>query len=250
LWTGKWWNAIQALLPKGATLAPLIIATDKTNLTQFSGGKQAYLVYLTIGNIPRAIRRKPSKHACVLIGYLSCLFHESMRAILQPLIEAGKNGVEMVGGDGAVRRVHPVLACYAADYPEQTLVACTKYGTCPKCQVHANELQDIPGSGGSQKAARTPAWTTSIIRDAKLSSNSTAQFHEKCMEHEVSGSLNSPFWAELPYTDVHLSMTPDVLHQLYQGVLKHLIGWCQKAMSSQELDCCIRSLPPAMCYGC
>ncbi|KAF9466723.1 hypothetical protein BDZ94DRAFT_1131145, partial [Collybia nuda] len=148
--------------------------------------------------------------------------------------------------DGAVRRVHPVLACYAADYPEQTLVACTKYGTCPKCQVHANELQDIPGPGGNQKAARTPAWTTSIIRDAKLSSNSTAQFHEKRMEHEVSGSLNSPFQAELPYTDVHLSMTPDVIHQLYQGVLKHLIGWCQKAMSSQELDRHIQALPPAM----
>ncbi|KAF9455751.1 hypothetical protein BDZ94DRAFT_1135920, partial [Collybia nuda] len=186
LWTGKWWNAIQALLPKGATLAPLIIATDKTNLTQFSGGKQAYPVYLTIGNIPRAIRRKPSKHACVLLGYLSVdkisrsgitnqerksrgqrLFHESMRVILQPLINAGKNGVEMVGGDGAVRKVHPILACYAADYPEQTLVACTKYGTCPKCQVHANELQDIPGPRGSTKAARTPAWTTSIIGDAR-----------------------------------------------------------------------------------
>ncbi|KAF9455750.1 hypothetical protein BDZ94DRAFT_1286036 [Collybia nuda] len=66
------------------------------------------------------------------------------------------------------------------------------------------------------------------------------------MEHEVSGSLNSPFWTDLPYTDVHLSMTPDVLHQLYQGVLKHLIGWCRKAMSSQELDRRIRSLPPAM----
>ncbi|KAF9465842.1 hypothetical protein BDZ94DRAFT_1145452, partial [Collybia nuda] len=35
LWTGKWWNVIQTLLPKGATLAPIIIATDKTNLTQF-----------------------------------------------------------------------------------------------------------------------------------------------------------------------------------------------------------------------
>ncbi|KAF9465843.1 hypothetical protein BDZ94DRAFT_1148548, partial [Collybia nuda] len=63
------------------------------------------------------------------------------------------------------------------------------------------------------------------------------------MEHEVSGSLNSPFWVELPYADVHLSMTPDVLHQLYQ---EHLIGWCQKAMSSEELDHHIQALPPAM----
>ncbi|EGO02485.1 hypothetical protein SERLA73DRAFT_150220 [Serpula lacrymans var. lacrymans S7.3] len=30
MWTGKWWHAIQARLPKGAALSPVIIATDKT----------------------------------------------------------------------------------------------------------------------------------------------------------------------------------------------------------------------------
>ncbi|KAI0758393.1 hypothetical protein BC629DRAFT_1295998 [Irpex lacteus] len=47
MWSGTWWYAAQARLPPGATLAPLIIATDKTHLTNFSGGKQAYPVYLT-----------------------------------------------------------------------------------------------------------------------------------------------------------------------------------------------------------
>jgi len=46
---------LQSKLPKGATLAPVIIATDKTQLTQFSGNKSAYPVYLTIGNIPKAL---------------------------------------------------------------------------------------------------------------------------------------------------------------------------------------------------
>ena len=49
----------QAHIPEGGTIAPVIIASDKTQLTQFSGTKAAYPVYLTLGNIPKALRRKP-----------------------------------------------------------------------------------------------------------------------------------------------------------------------------------------------
>ena len=110
------------MLPKGAALAPVIISTDKTQLTQFSGNKAAYPVYMTLGNLPKVLRHKPSEHACVLIGYLSVdkidvsglsekkqralvqqLFHASVRMILKPLIEAGRNGIDVTGGDGKVR---------------------------------------------------------------------------------------------------------------------------------------------------
>lgn len=170
------------------------------------------------------------------------LFHESMRLILSPLIDAGKHGIEMCGGDGAVRRVHPVLSCYVADYPEQCLVACTKYGTCPKCQTRKEDLQEI-----EQSDPRTQKWTSSIINNAMSSSNTSSQFYNRCMSEDVSGSLYHPFWRDFPFTDIHTSITPDVLHQLYQGVLKHLISWCQTAMSSTELDRRIRTLPQA--YG-
>ncbi|RDB30888.1 hypothetical protein Hypma_004899 [Hypsizygus marmoreus] len=261
MWTAQWWHVIQNLLPDGATVAPVIIATDKTQLTQFSGNKSAYPVYLTLGNIPKALRRKPSKHACILIAYLSVekisraqltqqehrargqrLFHESMRIVLSPLIKAGKEGVEMTGGNGEVRRIHPILSCYVADYPEQCLVACSKNGTCPKCQTAAKELQEMEGH-----EPRTQKWTRDIIIDAKNTSNTLTQFHSKCMDREVSGSINTPFWTDFPFTDIHRSITPDVLHQLYQGVLKHLINWCRRAMTPAELDRRIRSLPPA--YG-
>ncbi|KAE9389336.1 hypothetical protein BT96DRAFT_835060 [Gymnopus androsaceus JB14] len=67
------------------------------------------------------------------------------------------------------------------------------------------------------------------------------------MKDEVSGYVYRPFWDNLPFADIHFSITPDILHQLYQGVLKHLISWCQIILGTDELDRRIRCLPPA--YG-
>ena len=245
----------------GASLAPVIIATDKTQLTQFSGGKLAYPVYLTLGNIPRSIRRKPSQHACILIAYLSVskevgkdltkkqksariqqLFHDSMRLVLQPLIQAGKDGMEVTGGDGRVQQVHSVLACYVADYPEQCLVTCAKYGTCPKCKTAEEQLEErIP------EERRTQRDTSAHLSDARINTTSHAQFQRLCKENLLSGGVRRPFWEGFPHCDIHLSITSGVLHQLYQGVVKHLTTWCSSLMDDSELDSHLRTLPP--CFG-
>ncbi|KAH9914312.1 uncharacterized protein B0H18DRAFT_1125649 [Fomitopsis serialis] len=262
MWTGRWWHAVQSLLPEGAAVAPVIIATDKTQLTQFSGNKAAYPVYMTLGNIPRALRRKPSEHACILIGYLSVdkvssdgitqrkqralvqqLFHASVRAILEPLVKAGKEGIDVTSGNGEVRRVHPILAAYVADYPEQCLVTCAKSGTCPKCQVP----EDLLGSA-QPGTPRTSLWTLDVLRKAeeKTQGNTSSNAYTRvCQDLNVSGYVVRPFWRDLPYTDIHSCITPDVLHQLYQGVFKHIVEWCTELVDELELDRRIRCLPPA-----
>ncbi|KIY60847.1 hypothetical protein CYLTODRAFT_324705, partial [Cylindrobasidium torrendii FP15055 ss-10] len=244
MWTAEWWWIIQDMLPPGHTIASLIISTDKTQLTQFSGGRQAYPVYLTLGNIPSSIRRKPSEQACILIAYLPVekvakvgrtkpqvsaqyqqLFHAAMTVLFEPIVEAGKAGVEMISADGSVRLVHPILAAYVADYPEQCLVTCSKYGSCPKCQAGPKELderQDYP--------LQTPEDTLKTMREAAADCDSHSAYTKICMEQNVNGNVDSPFWEHLPYTNIHLSQTPDVLHQLYQGVVKYLLLWCQKMM--------------------
>ncbi|KAJ3713080.1 hypothetical protein C8R42DRAFT_531356, partial [Lentinula raphanica] len=187
MWTSSFWHSVQVSflkIPEGGTVAPVIIATDKTQLTQFSGNKSAYPVYMTLGNIPKTTRCKPGTRACILIAYLPVdkfvkdgltktqlklrnyqLFHRVMSIVLDSLKVAGNPkgpGVEMTGGDGAVRRVYPVLACYIADYPEQCLVTCTKYGTCPKCRRTSDELH-LPTPG----EPRTWRWTRDTIREAQ-----------------------------------------------------------------------------------
>ena len=148
----------------------------------------------------------------------------------------------MCSGDGAIQRVHPILACYVANYLEQCLVTCAKYGTCPKCRAGEKDLQEMELSN-----PRTQKWTSSVINNATSSSNTPSQFYSRYMSKDVSGSLHRPFWQNFPFTDIHTSITPNVLHQLYQGILKHLISWCQRVMSPAELDRHIRTLPPA--YG-
>ncbi|THU81588.1 hypothetical protein K435DRAFT_614232, partial [Dendrothele bispora CBS 962.96] len=55
--------------------------------------------------------------------------------------------------------------------------------------------------------------------------------------------VQHPFWEDLPYTDIFWSITPDVLHQLYQGVMKHLIGWLTEICGADEIDARVRRLP-------
>lgn len=150
------------LLPDGATVVPIILSTDKTQLCVLSGGKTTYPVYMTIGNIDKTIQRKPSYHSQAIVGYLptttfsetdlddtsawlahSRLFHRAMGIIFAPLKAIAKSGIELTSGDGSVQCGHPILACYIADYPEQSLVACTRYGvSCPKCYVRFDDLGD------------------------------------------------------------------------------------------------------------
>lgn len=163
-----------------------------------------------------------------------------MKIILEPLKRAGKDGVMMESSDGSVCRVHPILTSYVADYPEQCLVTCSKYSTCPKCQTSAEELGQLKNPPDPLQSA---SWTLGIIKDG-LEAHGCGNhggFHKHFMENGVTGGVYSPFWKDFPFTDIHQITTPDVLHQLYQGVLKHLIIWAQQTVGKDELDARIQT---------
>lgn len=225
-------------------MAPIILATDKTRLTLFSGDKEAWPVYLTIGNIDKKIRRRPSARATTLIAYLpvtklECftdnersnvgyqLFHQCMESLLEPLKTLGIEGVDMTCADGWVRRVYPILAAYVADFPEQCLVACCQQSRCPRCLVP----QDKRGS---------PGWWDP--RDHKKTVETLTQRAEGLKTRAfISQGLRrvQPFWASLPHTDIFQCFTPDIHHQLHKGIFKdHIVAWSTQAADggSDEVD--------------
>ncbi|KAG1811740.1 uncharacterized protein BJ212DRAFT_1301779 [Suillus subaureus] len=106
MWTGDWWWEMQHRLPQGAVVVPMILALDKTSLSQFCGDQEVWPMYLTLGNISKDIHHQPSKHAAILIAYLPIseleyftqdihsvehyqLFHYCMAQVLEPLVSAG-----------------------------------------------------------------------------------------------------------------------------------------------------------------
>ena len=244
-------NSLEEVKP-GATVIPVIISSDKTQLTLFRN-KSAYPVYMTIGNIPKDVRKKPSKHAQVLLGYLPTsrldhiknkaarrralanLFHECMRRILCPIKDLGETGVAMMSGDGVWCRCHPIFATFVGDYPEQCLVACTLYGDCPKCPVPHHELGE-----NEEYMSRDPEDIQHILEladaDPVIYNSSRREVHIRPVYH--------PFWEGFPYTNIFIAITPDILHQMYQGVMKHLISWCAEAFGPNEIDARCRMMPP------
>lgn len=242
---------------EGATIAPVIISSDKTQLSTFSGDKAAWPVYLSIGNIEKGVRRKPSKRATLLLGYipvskLECfsadqrslegyrLFHKYMRKLLQPLVDAGNNGVRMTCADGFVRVVYPLLAAYIADHPEQCLVSCVKESKCPRCKVATNQR-----GSPIYSVLRDQDETIELLEKEALGIKTQA-YHDLGLKPVI------PFWIDLPHCDIFSCITPDILHQLHKGVFKdHLVSWTTKAMDltagagkgADELDARYKTVP-------
>ncbi|KAF8600664.1 hypothetical protein BDV93DRAFT_447042 [Ceratobasidium sp. AG-I] len=253
MWTGEWWWRMQELLGEGATIAPFILATDETHLTALSGSKVAWPVYASIGNIPKAVRRRPSEQTMMLIGLIPVaklawisdeteqetkrweLYHACMALILEPLKAAAREGVEIKCADGGVRRVYPILAAHLGDWPEQATVGSTFKTRCPVCVAPFHER----GSWGAPARLRTKPQTVDTIRLGRLG-----------LVARLTGltglglRLVLPYWTEHPWAAGPASIVPDLLHQLWKGMyLNHIRIWWTRMLGERTLDARYMGVP-------
>ncbi|KAG1773500.1 hypothetical protein EDD22DRAFT_976106 [Suillus occidentalis] len=194
LHTGKWWWQTQILL--------------------------AYLPTTKLEHITNKSARRQS---------LTNLFHACMCYVVEPLVEPGREGMEIMSGDGAFRLGHPLVACYIGDYPEQLLVTGVKTGECPKCDIPSGELGNNILPCHSQDLG--------LILDAlTLLDEDPYEFTKACCSAGIK-PLFHPFWEDLPHCNIYHTITLD-------GLVKHLILWIKSAFSEAEIDARCKHLPP------
>ncbi|KAG0700528.1 hypothetical protein DFH29DRAFT_983054 [Suillus ampliporus] len=190
---------------------------------------------ILVGYLPTTklehITNKAARQRC-----LANLFHACVRHIVEPLVEPGKDGMPIASGDGVLRRGHPLLACYIGDYPEQLLVTGMKTRECLKCDIPSTEL-------GSKDLPFEMHDLDRILDALALVDEDLNQFAKACRDAGVK-PLYHPFWEGLPHCNIYHAITPDVLHQIYQGLIKHLISWIKSAYGEAEIDARCKCLPP------
>ncbi|KAF7364490.1 hypothetical protein MVEN_00317400 [Mycena venus] len=208
---------------------------------------------MTIGNIPKEIRRKPSRRGYVLLGYLPTsrmknvknkaarrrilgnVFHACMHHILAWLKDAGAAGLPVTSGDGVTRRGHPIYATFVGDLSRTMSCYCCQDGRLPYMRSTARRTRR-----GHQIPLRD---LESILTALDTLDDGPGVYSKACADAGIK-PIYHLFWEGLPYTNIFQAISPDILHQLYQGIVKHLIAWLKECCGEDEIDARCRRLPP------
>ncbi|KAG9078330.1 hypothetical protein FS749_009688 [Ceratobasidium sp. UAMH 11750] len=219
-------------------------------------GAKAHPVYLSIGNISKNIRRKPTKRPMIMIGYLPVdafdrvqdarlndatrrryrgeLLHRSLAEIFAPLKAASEDGMFAWCADGYLRHVYPLITTWVADWPEQNDVACTTQGGCLKC----TQKWQGRGQGGPMAPLRN--------QDEMLEAHRTYQRTKNRRELDrLRLRPVLPFWSDFPYVNMGQAMTPDPLHQLYKGMFEHARDWVERLLGTDKFNWRFKAMPLA-----
>ncbi|KAF8421876.1 hypothetical protein BGX38DRAFT_1108145, partial [Terfezia claveryi] len=115
-------------LPVGATLVPVLFASDTTHLTNFSSDGKVWPIYISMGNIKSRFRNKPISYAWILVALLPHspkrvkkipgwsqekqeqesiqVLHDLLRFILRPLSDAARDGQKINCADKVIQKCY------------------------------------------------------------------------------------------------------------------------------------------------
>ena len=142
--------------------------------------------------------------------------HATLEQILSPLQVPGKKGIKLACADGKIRMCFPVLAAWIADHEEHVTLHNLARNSCPKCEVPPDKL----GTLGNYPLRDHEAYQEAIFR-YELSGDTAP------IERLASIGLKALYnglW-KLPRLSMNQLHKPDLLHNIYLGLLKNLLDW-------------------------
>ena len=221
-------------LPINATLIPIFLTSDQTHLTNFSGDKKLWLVYISIGNITSDTRNKPSMHAWIPLALLPIppkripniahhsikqqemeslqVTHDILSHILHPLADAqSQNGYEMICADEQIQLCFLRLSAWLGDHMELATIHSIASNRCPVCVAPTNDLGEIPDTPYEPRPTEhyIAAYNNSDI--ASLRSDGVK-------------NISNALWQVSEINPPSL-VRADMLHTIYLRIMKHLIEW-------------------------
>ncbi|KAG1720320.1 hypothetical protein EDD22DRAFT_962866 [Suillus occidentalis] len=250
---GEWMSCsrahdIQDQLPPGATIIPIVLASDKTPVTRQSGGLEMHPMFITTANIRSDIRMKATAHAWSCIAYMpipqfvchpdfcsllqACVWHQCVDIVCENLKITAATGTSMVDPSGHLRYTFTPLVAYTADLPEQQMIACVSKNASPITMATQSQFGD-----GISYPSRHGSVTIEALHQLcqDVDPWKVQQFQEEAKALFLSG-IQLPFWHDWRFSDPALFLAPDILHTLHKFFFNHIFKWCKEVLGADELD--------------
>ncbi|KAG1816960.1 hypothetical protein EV424DRAFT_1540661 [Suillus variegatus] len=224
--------SMQSQLPDGATLLGVILSSDKTNITNMTGGRVAHPLLISLANIKMATRNKASSHAFLLTALLPIaeflhpvkrmqsvlearLVHQCLDIVLEPLKQAARIGRMMSDPLGNLRYCFTPLASYIVDTPEACMLACVRGKTSPITMAMYENFGDA-----FQHSPRTAKTTLEQLLSVACDPLDVEGYFDACAPFRLSG-VAQPFWRDWSLADPHVFFTPEALHHWHREFYDH-----------------------------
>lgn len=240
-------DVLQQQKPIGSTIVPILGSSDQTHLTNYSGDKKEWPVFLSLGNIRSSERLKATRNCNVLVALLPVPPKHSFRGpgktaetkaqqdynrevlrqvfekLFTPLNDLFHTGKRMICSDGQVRHCFPVICGWTADYFENVNLHSIQSGFCHVCEAPKSSF-------GSTISAPAPYRDYPDYFQRLIQANNPADSKEEreaaiqYLTERGARTREGVFWA-FECFDWTSALVPDVLHTIYLGLLKHLMDW-------------------------
>ncbi|KAG8732995.1 hypothetical protein FRC11_009448 [Ceratobasidium sp. 423] len=255
----------------GVTQGAGIVMSDTTTLSRFSGDITAHPVYYSLANIDKELQSSISQGTWLLIRYIPKstwdrtlasmgplskaqqstvihalnrrLYHRCMDLILTPF--KCKTPHKVVDLEGNTRLIQYRLAMIGADLMEQYDIAGIGPGLCPQCEVKGKAL-------GECRCHLACSSVTIMDNIRKVNETfhcergrnpNVWEFLKAGKEYNLCG-IQKPFWRSLPFVNICLVLSPDLLHGVHKMFFNHIHRWNLTGLGAEEYDAWLKAQLP------